>query len=83
MCRGNVEVWLGELLTMQQKSLLGIIREAYEAMLDPNFDLLRFLHEYIAQVGLVCMPFWNPNVAFSNIYIYPSHCPGAKTINVF
>ena len=55
MCRGNVEVWLGELLMMQQKSLLGIIREAYESMIDPNFDLLRFLHEYIAQVCIAIL----------------------------
>ena len=66
--RGNVEVWLGELLAMQQKSIRGIIREAYEVICDPNFDLLPFLHDYIAQVRKFMYIIY--------IYIYRSHVCG-------
>lgn len=48
--RGNVEVWLGDLLVMQQKSLHAVIREAYQMINDQAFDLLAFFNDYIAQV---------------------------------
>ena len=48
--RGNVEVWLGDLLTMQQSSLHSVIREANMLINEPNFDLLPFLRDFIAQV---------------------------------
>ena len=48
--QGNVELWLGELLTLQQKSLHGVIREAAFVISEPTFELLKFIDEYIAQV---------------------------------
>ena len=48
--RGNVEMWLGDLLVMQQKSLHAVIREAYQMINDQAFDLLAFFNDYIAQV---------------------------------
>ena len=50
--RGNVEMWLGDLLRMQQKSLHSIIREAYHTIRDQSFDLLIFLNDFIAQVRI-------------------------------
>lgn len=50
MAKGNVEVWLGELLTIQQKSLHGVIRDASVAIGEPTFQLLGFIADYIAQV---------------------------------
>ncbi|KAI0211059.1 Dynein heavy chain 8, axonemal [Lamellibrachia satsuma] len=53
IARGNVEVWLGDLLVMQQKSLHAVIREAYQMINDQSFELLPFFNDYIAQVGLI------------------------------
>ena len=53
MARGNVEQWLWELLTQQQRSLHGVIREASIVVNDENFQLLEFLAQYPAQVGLL------------------------------
>ena len=50
MAKGNVELWLGELLTVQQKSLHGIIRETSNVINDPQFDMLGFINSYICQV---------------------------------
>ena len=50
IARGNVEVWLGDLLVMQQKSLHAVIREAYQMINDQSFELLPFFNDYIAQV---------------------------------
>ena len=51
--QGNVELWLGELLTLQQKSLHGVIREAAFVISEPTFELLKFIDEYIAQVNVI------------------------------
>ena len=53
--QGNVELWLGELLTLQQKSLHGVIREAAFVISEPTFELLKFIDEYIAQVNIIKM----------------------------
>ncbi|XP_072165822.1 dynein axonemal heavy chain 8-like [Diadema setosum] len=53
IAKGNVESWLGELLDLQQKSLHGIIRDASRVINDSSFELLSFLNDYIAQVGLL------------------------------
>lgn len=50
MARGNVELWLGELLAMQQKSLHSIIEETSNVINDQAFDMLNFVNNYIAQV---------------------------------
>ena len=47
---GNVETWLGELLAAQQKSLHAIIRIASFTVCDPDFQLMPFLKDSIAQV---------------------------------
>ena len=50
MAQGNVEVWLGSLQTVSQRSLHGIIRQAYVAINDENFKLMEFLGTFPAQV---------------------------------
>lgn len=51
MAQGNVEVWLGALMNMAQKSLHNVIRQAHFAVGDANFQLLEFLNTFPAQVG--------------------------------
>ena len=51
MAQGNVEVWLGTLLTVSQRSLHNIIKQAHVAINDANFQLLEFLNTFPAQVG--------------------------------
>ncbi|PIK45719.1 hypothetical protein BSL78_17425 [Apostichopus japonicus] len=53
IAKGNVEMWLGELLNLQQSSLHSVIKDASHAINDPSFQLLSFLNHYIAQVGLL------------------------------
>lgn len=50
MAKGNVEVWLGELLREQMRSLHGVIRDAWRAITS-EFELLNFLNNFPAQVG--------------------------------
>ena len=52
IAKGNVELWLGELLDNQMKSLHGVIRDGSRALNDSSFELLSFLNNYIAQVCL-------------------------------
>lgn len=52
MAQGNVEVWLGSLMTFAQKSLHNVIRQAHFAIGDANFQLLEFLNTFPAQVGM-------------------------------
>ncbi|XP_076310266.1 dynein axonemal heavy chain 8-like [Tachypleus tridentatus] len=62
MAKGNVEIWLGELLKTQQRSLHGIIRECYQALDDSDFKLIPFLKKYIAQVSLLGLQLlWTKN----------------------
>ena len=51
MAKGNVELWLGELLEMQMKSLHAVIREAAVVINEPGFQLLSFAASYIAQAS--------------------------------
>ncbi|XP_022239106.1 dynein heavy chain 8, axonemal-like [Limulus polyphemus] len=62
IAKGNVEIWLGELLEIQQKSLHGIIRDCYQALDDSDFKLISFLKKYIAQVSLLGLQMlWTKN----------------------
>uniref|UniRef100_A0A8C0Z8U1 Dynein axonemal heavy chain 8 n=1 Tax=Cyanistes caeruleus TaxID=156563 RepID=A0A8C0Z8U1_CYACU len=53
VAKGPVEIWLKILLQMQQKSLHGIIRAAFYQISDPGYQLLNFLNQFPAQVGLL------------------------------
>jgi dynein heavy chain len=53
MATGNVEAWLGTLLSSMQMSVNDIIREAVSRM--NEMTLQAFLNEYPAQVGLLCL----------------------------
>lgn len=52
IAKGNVELWLSELLTNQQKSLHSVIREASNIIGDQGFELLPFIANYPAQVSM-------------------------------
>lgn len=69
---GNVEVWLGDLLTMQQKSLHSIINMAFNQINEEDFNLLGFMYEAIAQVltkSLVFFIFYLPILLLISFYI--------------
>ncbi|XP_019382247.1 PREDICTED: dynein heavy chain 8, axonemal [Gavialis gangeticus] len=51
--KGPVELWLLDLLRVQQSSLHGIIRAAYYQISDSGYQLLNFLNHFPAQVGLL------------------------------
>ncbi|CAJ1072667.1 dynein axonemal heavy chain 8-like isoform X3 [Xyrichtys novacula] len=53
MAQGPVELWLGELLIQQQASLHSVIKASDLEINDEDFDLLPFLDEFQAQVGLL------------------------------
>ncbi|XP_066913562.1 dynein axonemal heavy chain 5-like [Clytia hemisphaerica] len=53
MAFGNVEEWLNNLLKMSQSSVHGVIRQAYHAISDSNFDVMEFLGTFPAQIGLL------------------------------
>ncbi|XP_050711756.1 dynein axonemal heavy chain 5-like isoform X2 [Eriocheir sinensis] len=50
---GSVEVWLMKLLSMCQQSVHGIIRQAHHVIQDPDLNVLRFLEQFPAQVGIL------------------------------
>ncbi|XP_069810981.1 dynein axonemal heavy chain 8 isoform X3 [Dendropsophus ebraccatus] len=51
--QGPVDVWLGELLLMQKKSLHGVIKLAYYQIRDDGFRFVDFFSNFPAQVGLL------------------------------
>ncbi|EDO32004.1 predicted protein [Nematostella vectensis] len=53
MAKGNVEIWLGDLLNQAMSSLHGVIRDAFHAINDPAFALMSFMNTFPAQVGLL------------------------------
>lgn len=53
LAQGNVETWLGVLLKSMQVSVNNVIRDACSRMSD--MPLRKFLDEYPAQVGLLCL----------------------------
>lgn len=53
MAKGNVESWLGELLQEQQKSLHGVIRDAFRTINNDGFELISFTNGFPAQVSTV------------------------------
>ncbi|KAI9325129.1 dynein heavy chain, N-terminal region 1-domain-containing protein [Obelidium mucronatum] len=53
LAAGNVETWLGTLLSSTQTTINDIIREAAARMND--MPLQKFLDEYPAQIGLLCL----------------------------
>ena len=50
MAKGNVEVWLGDLLNQAMNSLHAVIRDAYHAINDGGFNLMNFLGQFASQV---------------------------------
>lgn len=52
IAKGPVELWLQDLLHVQQISLHGIIRAAYYQISEPGYQLLNFLNHFPAQVRL-------------------------------
>lgn len=50
MASGNVENWLGSLLKETLHSVHMVIKNAWVAIEDPNFQLIEFLNTYPAQV---------------------------------
>ena len=53
MAKGNVEIWLGDLLREQQSSLHGVIRFSAIHLSDPSFELHAFLETAPAQVNMI------------------------------
>ncbi|XP_056290683.1 dynein axonemal heavy chain 8-like [Pseudoliparis swirei] len=53
IAQGAVELWLGQLLLEQQASLHSVIKASDLEINDPDFDLLFFLNNFQAQVGLL------------------------------
>ncbi|KAI4787750.1 hypothetical protein KUCAC02_036273 [Chaenocephalus aceratus] len=53
LAQGNVEVWLGQLLSGVRQTLHAIIRQAHLTLSDPAMKLLDFQCEFPAQVGLL------------------------------
>ncbi|XP_061590629.1 dynein axonemal heavy chain 5-like [Cololabis saira] len=53
MAQGNVEEWLGQLLSGVRQTLHAIIRQAYQAISDTGMKLLEFQSAFPAQVGLL------------------------------
>ena len=64
IAKGNVEVWIGDLLKEQMKSLHGVIKEAHAVINDQSFELLNFIDHYQAQVMLHVI------VNYSPIFLY-------------
>uniref|UniRef100_H2YUI8 AAA+ ATPase domain-containing protein n=1 Tax=Ciona savignyi TaxID=51511 RepID=H2YUI8_CIOSA len=55
IAKGNVEIWLGDLLREQQASLHSVIRDAAIQLADPGFQVHPYLETAPAQVGLLAL----------------------------
>ncbi|KAL3320549.1 Dynein heavy chain 8, axonemal [Cichlidogyrus casuarinus] len=53
MAQGNVELWLGELLSGMRNSIHSIIKSAFFALNDASFKLIDFENAFPAQIGLL------------------------------
>jgi len=53
MAQGGVELWLGALMEMIFQSIHGIIRQAWYAINAEDFDILKFIAMYPAQISLL------------------------------
>ena len=49
--KGNVEIWLKDLLEQAQWSLHVVIRDASLSIQDPTFDMMNFFNSFPAQVS--------------------------------
>ena len=56
--KGNVEVWLMDLLKQAQWSLHVVIREAAVSVKDPSFDMMNFFNTFASQVLLFFLFFF-------------------------
>ena len=72
MAQGNVEIWLGKLLTMSLRSVHAVNRNAIVAIRDPNFEVLEFLNSYPSQVNkLMNAALDDDDTKFSCKYTHP------------
>ncbi|XP_078399005.1 dynein axonemal heavy chain 8-like [Cetorhinus maximus] len=55
IAKGPVELWLSDLLRMQQTSLHTVIKLAYYSFSEPDFQLIPFLYEAPGQVGILAI----------------------------
>ncbi|XP_078695417.1 dynein axonemal heavy chain 5-like [Branchiostoma floridae x Branchiostoma belcheri] len=53
VAQGNVELWLGKLQEIQQKSIHSVTRSASLAIADQGFKLIEFENMFPAQIGLL------------------------------
>lgn len=72
IAKGPVELWLQDLLRVQQISLHGVIRAAYYQIIDPGYNLLNFLNHFPAQVRIQDV---------EDVYVVWAVCPGRWDIN--
>ena len=70
MAKGNVEVWLGDLLNQAMNSLHAVIRDAYHAINDGGFNLMSFLGQFASQVP--SLVFFDYSICMSHICQYQS-----------
>ncbi|XP_059501668.1 dynein axonemal heavy chain 8-like [Stegostoma tigrinum] len=55
IAKGPVELWLSDLLRVQQASLHTVIKLAYYSFSEPDFQLIPFLYEAPGQVGILAI----------------------------
>ncbi|XP_078069648.1 dynein axonemal heavy chain 8-like [Mustelus asterias] len=55
IAKGPVELWLSDLLHVQQASLHTVIKLAYYSFSEPDFQLIPFLYEAPGQVGILAI----------------------------
>eukprot|EP00117_Sycon_ciliatum_P004310 scpid857/ scgid8744/ Dynein heavy chain 5, axonemal; Axonemal beta dynein heavy chain 5; Ciliary dynein heavy chain 5 len=66
MAQGNVEIWLGQLLDISKASVHSVIRQASHAINDPSYEMMEFLENFPAQVGILGIQFlWTRDAQFA------------------